>query len=70
MLVLYEWKSMASLSPRPSLFVRGARLICLLDLALPQESHLTVVTPFTRTPLACWTRCLIAVGPGWLSLLC
>lgn len=61
---------MASLSPGPSLLVRGARLICRRDLALPHESHWTVVIPFTRTPSACWTRCSMAAGPGWPSRLC
>lgn len=61
---------MASLSPGPSSLFLGARLICRFDLALPHESHLTVVTPFTRTPSACSTRCSMAAGPGCPSLLC
>lgn len=68
--VSYAWKSMVSLSPGPSVLIRGARLICRFDFALPQELHSTVVIPFTRTPSACCTRCSIAAGPRCPSLLC
>jgi hypothetical protein len=61
---------MLSLSPSPSLFIRGARLICRLDFALLHELHSIVIMPLTRTPLVCCTRCLIAAGPRCPSLLC
>jgi hypothetical protein len=61
---------MLSLSPGLLLLICGARLICCLDFALLQELHSIVVMPLTCTPLACCTRCLIAAGPGWPSLLC
>jgi hypothetical protein len=55
---------MDSLSPSPLvLLLRSVRRIYRLALALPYALHSTIVIPLMRTPLACCTRCLIAIGP-------